>query len=144
MTVPTVEVRGLFKTYGQDHGAVAALRGIDLEVTDGEFVAVMGPSGCGKSTLLHIVGAMERPSRGEVRFRGQSLTDMDDRQLTSLRRDGIGLDVHLPAGQDLGRPEDLDDRLPACDAQGESGFAIADRHKKNDFLGRAQDQWDHD
>jgi putative ABC transport system ATP-binding protein len=90
MTAPTVEVRGLFKTYGQDDGAVAALRGIDLDVADGELVAVMGPSGCGKSTLLHIVGAMERPSRGEVRFQGQSLIDRDDRRLTALRRDGIG------------------------------------------------------
>ena len=87
---PVVEVRDLFKTYGEDDAAVAALRGADLAVAEGEFVAVMGPSGCGKSTLLHVLGAVETPSRGEVRFRGRSLAAMDDRQLTAIRRDHVG------------------------------------------------------
>ncbi len=69
---------------------VAALRGIDLEVGDGEFVALMGPSGCGKSTLLHLAGAMDRPSSGTVSFDGNDLAAASDDALTRLRRERIG------------------------------------------------------
>lgn len=85
-----IETRELFKLYGEGEATVAALRGVDLAVAEGEFVAVMGPSGCGKSTLLHVLGALERPTRGVVRFRGSSLAELDDRALTALRRDHIG------------------------------------------------------
>ncbi len=59
-----VVARRLSKRYGRDKGLVRAIDGVDLEVVDGETVAVMGPSGCGKSTLLHVLGGLDRPSGG--------------------------------------------------------------------------------
>lgn len=64
---------------------VEALRGIDLMVEPGEFVAIMGPSGSGKSTLLHIVGGLDDSSEGEVSIAGQALAKMEDKVLTLLR-----------------------------------------------------------
>ena len=65
----------LEKTYDTDSVAVAALRGVDLAVGDGEFVTVMGPSGCGKSTLLHLLGGLDRPTRGEVHLGGRRVDE---------------------------------------------------------------------
>ncbi len=67
-----LETKGLTKDY--DGGRIRALRGVDLTVREGEFVAVRGPSGSGKSTLLHLLGGLDQPTRGEVRYRGQPLT----------------------------------------------------------------------
>jgi len=63
---PVVDVRQVFRTFEQDTAPVRALRGADLLLTRGEFVAVMGPSGCGKSTLLNIVAGLDAPDEGEV------------------------------------------------------------------------------
>ncbi len=70
------EARGLVKEF--DGGQVAALRGVDLTVLQGEFVAVTGPSGCGKSTLLQMLGALDRPTGGTLMYRGNSLPDIRD------------------------------------------------------------------
>ncbi len=67
--------QGLVKTYPD--GDVQALRGVSMTVSDGEFVAITGPSGCGKSTLLHLLGGLDRPTAGEVDFRGQPLASLD-------------------------------------------------------------------
>lgn len=67
-----------------------ALRGIDLTVEKGEFVAVMGPSGCGKSTLLHILGGLDRPTSGRVMIEGTDITQLSERTLTLLRREKTG------------------------------------------------------
>ena len=67
---------GLQKSY--DEGAVPALRGLDFEVKEGEFVTVVGPSGCGKSTLLQMLGALDKPSAGSLLYRGQSLPGLAD------------------------------------------------------------------
>jgi len=72
MTEPLLAARDLHKQYPD--GQVRALNGVSLAVAAGEFVAVTGPSGCGKSTLLNLLGALDRPDRGEVIFRGESLT----------------------------------------------------------------------
>ena len=70
------DARGLTKEF--DGGQVAALRGVDLTVREGEFVAIIGPSGCGKSTLLQMLGALDRPSSGTLTFRGRSLPGLAD------------------------------------------------------------------
>jgi ABC-type lipoprotein export system ATPase subunit len=70
------EAAGLIKEY--DDGQVRALRGVDFRIADGEFVAIIGPSGSGKTTLLQMLGALDRPSRGTLSYRGQSLLDLKD------------------------------------------------------------------
>ena len=70
-----LRAEGLVKHYAD--GDVRALRGVSLEVAAGEFVAITGPSGCGKSTLLHLLGGLDRPTAGEVLFRGQPLSRLD-------------------------------------------------------------------
>jgi len=90
MSDSAIEVRGLVKTYGTGQTAVRALRGVDLDLEPGEFVAIMGPSGSGKSTLLHILGALEAPTDGSVAVGGKPFAGLDDRALTLLRRDHIG------------------------------------------------------
>jgi putative ABC transport system ATP-binding protein len=69
---------------------VNALRGVTVQVKEGEYVAIMGPSGCGKSTLLHIIGGMLQPSSGRVMIDGEDLTRMSDGERTDLRRRKIG------------------------------------------------------
>jgi len=73
---PLYEARGLAREY--DDGRVPALRGLDLRVGHGEFVSIVGPSGCGKTTLLNMFGLLDRPTGGELRFRGQVLHDLPD------------------------------------------------------------------
>ena len=70
-----LRAEGLVKHYAD--GDVQALRGVSLEIAAGEFVAITGPSGCGKSTLLHLLGGLDRPTAGEVLFRGQPLSRLD-------------------------------------------------------------------
>ena len=82
--------RNLTKTYGSGAATVHALRGVDLEVMDGEIVVLLGPSGSGKSTLLNIIGGLDRATDGEAYFFDKSLTDMSDKELTQFRRDHVG------------------------------------------------------
>jgi putative ABC transport system ATP-binding protein len=85
-----IETRNVTKTFGMNGVAVQAVRGIDLRVEEGEFVAIVGPSGSGKSSLLHLLGAMDRPTGGEVLFRGQPLSRMGEGARTDLRARQIG------------------------------------------------------
>jgi putative ABC transport system ATP-binding protein len=85
-----IEVHGLVKEYGKGATTVRALRGADLAIDRGEFVAIMGPSGSGKSTLLHILGALESPTSGVVAVEGQRYDGLDDKRLTRFRRDHVG------------------------------------------------------
>ena len=87
---PVIETRNLLKTYRTDGVAVEALRGVDLRVTPGEFVAVMGPSGCGKSTLLHLLGGLDRPTAGEVVVAGQRLDALSESARAVMRRETVG------------------------------------------------------
>ena len=80
------EASGLTKEF--DDGRVAALRGVDLSIRHGEFVSIVGPSGCGKTTLLNMLGLLDRPSAGKLRFRGRDLTEIDD--AASYRAKEIG------------------------------------------------------
>jgi putative ABC transport system ATP-binding protein len=87
---PAVQAIDLVRRYGEGEAAVAALRGVSLDVPFGEFCAVMGPSGSGKSTLLHHLAGLDTPSEGEVVLAGQQLSAMKDDALTRLRRDHVG------------------------------------------------------
>ena len=94
-TVPTappaaLEARGLHKRYTLGGEIVHALRGVDLVVRPGEFVAVMGPSGSGKSTLLHLLGLLDAPDAGTIALAGEPTGGLDDDALTDLRRRRLG------------------------------------------------------
>lgn len=84
------QATGLTKVYGMGEVEVHALRGVDLELTEGEFVVLLGPSGSGKSTLLNILGGLDVPTSGTVRYRDQELTAAGDAALTRYRREHVG------------------------------------------------------
>lgn len=87
---PAISVRNVFKTFDAELAPVRALRGVDLTVTQGEFVAVMGPSGCGKSTLLNMIAGLDVPDEGDVEVAGEVLTGMTTDELARMRRRRIG------------------------------------------------------
>ena len=91
MAPPALVVRGLRKTYDVETAPVRALRGLDLTVGAGEFVALMGPSGSGKSTLLHAVAGLERPDEGSIRLAGEEITGLSEDRLAKVRRRHVGL-----------------------------------------------------
>src|SRR5262245_11184653 len=87
---PAVVVQNLQKSFLLGANAVTALRGVDLTVARGEFVALMGPSGCGKTTLLNLIGDIDVPSRGSVWVDGIEISRLHDDALADLRRDRLG------------------------------------------------------
>ena len=78
------------RLYRSDEVETTALKSIELQIEEGEFVAIMGPSGCGKSTLLNILGTIDRPTSGKYMFRDLEVTDMAEAELARLRRDNLG------------------------------------------------------
>jgi putative ABC transport system ATP-binding protein len=85
-----IELRDLTKTYGSGDAAFEALRGIDLTITRGEFVAVMGPSGSGKSTLMNLLGCLDTPTSGSYLFQGIRVETLNQDQRSLLRRHALG------------------------------------------------------
>ena len=90
MVEAAIVARGVSKTYGRGPSAVSVLRGIDLEIASGEFVAVLGPSGSGKSTLLNLLGLMDRPDSGDLHVRGRLAADLDEPARARMRCAHIG------------------------------------------------------
>ncbi len=90
MSEAVLNLRGVVRTFTQGRANLEVLRGVDLEVREGEIVALMGPSGAGKSTLLHIAGLLEAPDQGDIAMCGEACADMDDNARTGLRRHVIG------------------------------------------------------
>ncbi len=90
LTKLLLEAIDLRKTYRIGKIAVEALRGVNLRIREGELAAIMGPSGCGKSTLMHILGAMAKPSSGQLLIENQDIAGMTDGDLTEIRRKKIG------------------------------------------------------
>jgi putative ABC transport system ATP-binding protein len=90
-TSPILSVRGVRKTFEAELAPVRALRGIDLDVPAGQFVAVMGPSGCGKSTLLNLVAGLDLADDGEIQIDGETITGQNEDWLARMRRRHIGI-----------------------------------------------------
>jgi putative ABC transport system ATP-binding protein len=86
-----VDVRQVFRTFEQETAPVRALRGADLDICRGDFVAVMGPSGCGKSTLLNIIAGLDVPDEGDVSVAGLALHDKSESELAIMRREHVGI-----------------------------------------------------
>jgi putative ABC transport system ATP-binding protein len=115
-TGPAVAARatGLTKTYGRGDALVRALDGVDLDIAEGRFTAIMGPSGSGKSTLMHCLAGLDTPTSGSVVVSGQELAEMNDTTLTRFRRDHVGFVFQsfnllpmLTARQNIQLPIDL-------------------------------------
>lgn len=128
-STPAASARGIVKTFHQGAQEIRALRGVDLEIDRGEFVAITGASGSGKSTLLHVLGGLDRPDAGEVIVDGERLADLDDRSLAELRRRRIGLVLQffnllptLTAAENAAFPLMLDG---VGDALAQAGNALA-------------------
>ncbi len=85
-----IELRSLTKTYGTGEAAFQALRGVDLSIRRGEFVAVMGPSGSGKSTLMNLLGCLDTPDSGSYRFKGIQVETLNKDQRSLIRRHALG------------------------------------------------------
>jgi putative ABC transport system ATP-binding protein len=88
--MPVVELKGVKKSYMLGETKVEALRGVDLEIERGEFIAIAGPSGSGKSTMLNMLGCIDAPTEGVVRIDGVEVEGLRDRELTRYRREKIG------------------------------------------------------
>ena len=85
-----IKTNDLRKVYTTDEVETTALNKVNIEIQEGEFVAIMGPSGCGKSTLLNIIGLLDNPSDGEFFFIGQEVSKHTERQRANLRKANIG------------------------------------------------------
>jgi putative ABC transport system ATP-binding protein len=85
-----IETKDLWKVYQMGKIEIQALRGIDVSITEGEYVAIMGPSGSGKSTLMNLLGCLDTPTRGEYRLAGKLVSDMSEDELAIVRNREVG------------------------------------------------------
>ncbi len=87
---PIIEIRNLGKTYDMGKLKVEALREVDLDIQENEFIAIMGPSGSGKSTLMNLLGCLDTPTSGSYRLNGTEVSQLDDNELAAIRNREIG------------------------------------------------------
>ena len=90
MNEPLLSARGLTKTYVMGKRTLEVLRGVDVDIARGDFLALRGASGAGKSTLLHLIGGLDTPNAGEIIFNGQSFADFSESKLTNFRNRSVG------------------------------------------------------
>ncbi|OAI41829.1 ABC transporter ATP-binding protein [bacterium SCGC AG-212-C10] len=129
---PVIEARGLTRIYGDGPARVTAVRGIDLTVDRGSFVAIMGPSGCGKSTVLNLLAGLDRPTSGEAWLEGERIDTLSEAELARLRRRAVGfvfqsfnLIPTLSAGENVELPLRLGGRTPR-DARRSANAVLTD------------------
>ena len=140
------EARAVTKTYRMGETTVHALRGIDLDLFEGEFIVLLGPSGSGKSTLLNILGGLDVPTSGSVRFRDHDLSRKDDELLTHYRREHVGfvfqfynLIPSLTARENVALVTDIAERpMPAEEALSRVGLADRMDHYPSQLSGGEQ------
>ncbi len=138
--------RGLTRTYGAGPTAVHALRDVDLDIREGEFVVLLGPSGSGKSTLLNILGGLDAPSAGSARFRDHELTGATEAELTRYRRDHVGfvfqfynLIPSLNVAENVRLVAEIaDDPMPIEEAIGLVGLGARMHHFPSELSGGEQ------
>ena len=92
-----IRLTAVKKSYKSPHGIVQALQSTDLEIAQGEFLAIMGPSGSGKSTLLSLIGLLAQPTKGSIELEGRETSRMSDRERTQLRSEKIGFVFQFPS-----------------------------------------------
>jgi putative ABC transport system ATP-binding protein len=85
-----IEIKNALKTYGSGENATAALKGVSITINDGSFIVLLGASGSGKSTLLHIASGLEHPDSGSVKYDGEDIAALNDKQLTAFRKEKVG------------------------------------------------------
>ncbi|MEJ2538024.1 MAG: ABC transporter ATP-binding protein, partial [Calditrichia bacterium] len=85
-----IKMEKIWRVFDIGKVKVEALRGIDLDIKEGEFMAIMGPSGSGKSTLMHIMGCLDTPSKGSYALDGEKIEELDDNQLAEIRNEKVG------------------------------------------------------
>jgi putative ABC transport system ATP-binding protein len=88
--MPIIETQNLWKTYVMGSEEIHALRGVDLSIEGGEYVAIMGPSGSGKSTLMNLIGCLDTPTKGSYLLNGKQVSQMNDNELARIRNEEIG------------------------------------------------------
>jgi putative ABC transport system ATP-binding protein len=145
-TSPAFEAVGITKVYRMGEVEVHALRGVSLRIWDGEFVVILGPSGSGKSTLLNVLGGLDAPSAGVVRYRDHDLARADDRALTAYRREHVGfvfqfynLVPSLTARENVALAAEIaPDPLPAEEALGRVGLSERLDHFPSQLSGGEQ------
>jgi putative ABC transport system ATP-binding protein len=144
-----VSATDVTRRYGEGDTCVKALRGVSLEVASGKLTAVMGPSGSGKSTLMHILAGLDRPTEGEVAIAGTSITELNDTDLTKLRREHIGFIFQffnllpmLTAEENVVLPLELAGRKPDRDwvqeLTGKIGLSDRLTHRPSELSGGQQ------
>jgi putative ABC transport system ATP-binding protein len=109
MTKALISIENIHKSYLMGKEAVPALRGVSMEIEQGDFVCLMGPSGSGKTTLLNIIGGLDEPSRGHITIDGENLVALDEDALAKLRLQKMGFifqsntsDIYAIAGKKSG------------------------------------------
>lgn len=85
-----IKIENIYKSYGEKDNKIEVLKGIDLNIEDGDFVVILGPSGSGKSTLLNIVSGLEKPDKGTISYDDKEITKLSDKELTEFRKNNIG------------------------------------------------------
>jgi len=148
---PIIQLRALDKTYQMGSVLVHALRGMDIEFYQGEYVSIMGPSGCGKSTLLNLLGCLDRPSAGHYILEGADLSELDDDALSEIRGSRIGfifqsynLIPQLTVIENIGIPlyylgrSDAETEAVATDLANKVGLGDRLNHKPHELSGGQQ------